>query len=90
MIEISRTPKNHRQRYLAEKFARLSRCRYRNFVKHLLLGADDIYYPPRLDEGGRDALFAKVYQDTYKSPSMQEFFLFQKFVQYRNKSLINT
>lgn len=90
MTAILRTPKNHRWRYLRGKFARLSRCKHRNFVKHLVLEADAIYYPPQLDANARVALFDKVCQDAYKSPLMQEFFLFQKSVRCYNKLLTNT
>lgn len=90
MTEILRTPKNHRRRCLKERFARLSRCRHRNFVKHLVSEADAIYYPPQLDANARIALFDKVCQDAYKSSSMQEFFLFQKSVRCYNKLLTNT
>ena len=90
MTVILRTQKNHLKKRTVEKTVRLSHYKRRNFVKRLVSGADAIYYPPQLDEIGRNELFAKVCQDTRKSSLMQEFFLFQKLVRYHNKSLTNT
>ena len=90
MTVILRIQKNHLKKRTAEKTARLSHYKRRNFVKRLVSGADAIYYPPQLDEIGRNELFVKVCQDTHKSSLMQEFFLFQKLVRYHNKSLTNT
>lgn len=90
MTVILRIQKNHLKKRTAEKTARLSHYKRRNFVKRLVSGADAIYYPPQLDEIGRNELFVKVCQDTRKSSLMQEFFLFQKLVRYHNKSLTNT
>lgn len=84
------TPKNHRQRYLEGRTAKLSRYKHKNFVKRLISEADAIYYPPQLDEAARRELFAKVCQDTCKSSLMQEFFLFQKIFRSCNKKLTNT
>lgn len=90
MTVILRIQKNHLKKRTAEKTARLSHYKRKNFVKRLVSGADAIYYPPQLDEIGRNELFVKVCQDTCKSSLMQEFFLFQKLVQCHNKSLTNT
>lgn len=84
------TPRNHRQRYLEGKTARLSRYKHKSFVKRLVSEADAIYYPPLLDEAARHELFAEVCRDTCKSSLMQEFFLFQKTFRWYNKKLKDT
>ena len=90
MTVILRIQKNHLKKLTEEKTASLSHYKRINFVKRLVSGADAIYYPPQLDEIGRNELFVKVCQDTCKSSLMQEFFLFQKLVRCHNKSLTNT